>query len=72
MWIKFKNIAEYEDKKALLMEDLKESEGRDQVILYIEETRQMSKLPARQNVEVTPQLLEVLSADFGAENVKVV
>ena len=72
LWIKFKDMATYEDKKALLMEDLKESEGRDQVILYIEETRQMNKLPARQNVEVTPQLLEQLVADFGGENVKVV
>ena len=72
LWIKFKNMEEYEDKKALLMEDLKESEGKDQVILYIEETRQMYKLPARQNVDATYQLLEQLRSDFGDENVKVV
>ena len=65
-------MEEYEDKKALLMEDLKESEGKDQVILYIEETRQMYKLPPRQNVEATPDLLIQLRANFGDENVKLV
>jgi len=71
LWIKFRDMASYEQQKDTLDRLLGESEGRDRVILYIEETRQINRLPANRNVEASPQLLEVLRADFGEENVKV-
>ncbi|MBR1691621.1 MAG: DNA polymerase III subunit alpha [Lachnospiraceae bacterium] len=72
LWIKFKNMAVYEEKKERLSQMLRESEGRDQVILYIDETKQVNRLPANRNVEASQRLLELLRSDFGEENVKVV
>ncbi|MBO6015217.1 MAG: DNA polymerase III subunit alpha, partial [Lachnospiraceae bacterium] len=70
LWIKFADMETYESQKEALDRQLLESEGRDKVILYIEKTRQINRLPANRNVDASQQLLAALRAQFGEENVK--
>ena len=72
LWIKFPDRKRYDEQMAKLKEILSVSDGIDQVILYIEETRQMRKLPSNQNVCADRQLLDQLEDVFGNENVRVV
>ena len=72
LWIKYQTMEDYQTGEKKLSEILKTSEGIDQVILYIESTKQMKKLPANQNVKADKQLLEQLEACFGKDNIKLV
>lgn len=72
LWIKFSGMEEYEQKEKQLMELLHDSEGHDSVILYIESTKAMKRLPPNKNVCANPELLQRLFTLFAPENVKVV
>ena len=50
---------------------LRESDGKDSVIIFVEETKEMKKLPPNMSVLAETELLQELSEKFGAENVKV-
>jgi len=72
LWIKYPNMERYQAGESVLREILKLSEGNDQVIIYIENTKQMKKLPPNQNVKATEELLKRLEQEFGKENIKLV
>ena len=72
LWIKFPNMAAHDAAAKQLAGILAVSEGIDQVVLYIEETRQIRKLPPNQNVRADNTLMEQLEAAFGRENVRIV
>ena len=54
-----------------LMSILRASDGKDTVVLYIEATKERKILPQNMTVLAQNELLEVLCAKFGKENVKV-
>ena len=72
LWIKFKNIDDYTKKEKLLYDTIFESDGKDSITIYIEETRQMKQLPANKNVNANSELMEKLKNIFGEENIKLV
>ncbi len=72
LWIKFPNMADYEKQEETLLDAIFESEGKDNVVIYIEETRQKKVLPPNKNVNANSELTERLGALFGEENVRVV
>lgn len=72
LWVKFKQTADYESGKDKLYELLHDSEGKDQVAIYIEETKMMKSLPSSRNIDANAALLRTLSATFGEENIKLV
>ncbi len=72
LWIKFATKEAYESKKTVLFENLKESEGNDSVVIYVESPRSMNRLGAGWNVSAKGDFLVRLEALFGKENVKVV
>lgn len=72
LWIKYPDMASYEAFNADVMGILAPSEGIDQVIIYIENTKQMKKLPPNQNVKADQLLLQALEEKLGKENVKLV
>ncbi|MDE7266638.1 MAG: DNA polymerase III subunit alpha [Lachnospiraceae bacterium] len=72
VWIKFSNINSYVEKESALFDAIFDSDGKDNVIIYIEETRQKKTLPPNRNVQADSELLDRLRALFGEENVKVV
>ena len=72
LWIKFPSKEEYESRSKELLDLLAGSDGKDSVIIYIEEIKAMKKLPPNWNVNADEQLAKVLSEKFGKENVKIV
>ncbi|MDE6750702.1 MAG: DNA polymerase III subunit alpha, partial [Lachnospiraceae bacterium] len=72
LWIKFPTMEQFEEKETELMASLHDSEGRDSVVIYIENPRAMKKLPPNQNVNADEALIERLEALYGKENVRVV
>ena len=72
LWIKFPSKEEYESRSKELLDLLAGSDGKDSVIIYIEEIKAMKKLPPNWNVNADEQLAKVLAEKFGKENVKIV
>lgn len=72
LWIKFPTREAYESRKDELFDILRESEGKDNVVIYVENPRAKNHLPENWNVSAQTALIERLEAAFGEGNVKVV
>lgn len=72
LWLKFADKDAYLGLEQEIMEDLKLSEGRDQVIIYLEAERAKKVLPANWNVQIDQELLTKLTNKLSEKNVKVV
>ena len=49
-----------------------DSDGRDGVVIYVEDKKVMKTLPPNKNVNADETLLEKLSGRFGKDNIKIV
>ena len=72
LWIQFSDMEEYSRREQELYRALMDSEGEDEVIIYVRKEKKKKILPASRNVHVSDLLLEKLSRDFGEKNVKAV
>lgn len=72
LWVKFPTRTAYEEKKQVLFDILKESEGNDSVVIYVENPKSMNPLKDNWNVNAEEGLIGRLEEQFGRENVKVV
>ena len=72
LWIKFPDKETFEQKEAELMSSLRDSEGGDSVVIYIESPKAMKTLPPNQNVNADNELIERLESLYGKENIRVV
>ena len=72
LWIQFPDMEEYSRREQELYRALMDSEGEDEVIIYVRKEKKKKILPASRNVHVSDLLLEKLSRDFGEKNVKAV
>ncbi|MBD5521293.1 MAG: DNA polymerase III subunit alpha [Lachnospiraceae bacterium] len=72
LWIKFPTKEEFEEKETELLNALHDSEGRDSVVIYVENPKAMKTLPPNQNVNADGALLGKLEALYGKENIRVV
>ena len=61
----------YKAAEAGLMDTLRESEGKDGIVIYIENPKAKKELPPNQNVEADESLVNRLQERFGRENVTV-
>ena len=71
VWIKFPDMEAYKAAEAGLMDTLRESEGKDGIVIYIENPKAKKELPPNQNVEADEDLVKRLQELFGRENVTV-
>lgn len=71
VWIKFPNMEAYKAAETGLMDMLRESEGKDGIVIYIENPKAKKELPPNQNVEADESLVNRLQERFGTENVTV-
>lgn len=69
LWLRFASKEDYVAKDEMLQNILKTSEGADQIIITLMDTKQMKKLPPNCNVRANQELLDALSAFLGEENV---
>ncbi len=72
LWIKFPTKEAYEAAAASLDEALAQSEGIDNVVIYIEDIRAKKQLPDSQNVNADTILVASLAKLFGEENIRIV
>ena len=71
VWVKFPTMEDYRSRARELLSAISDSDGRDSVVIYIENPRSMKQLPPNQSVCADRVLLERLEKLFGEENVKV-
>mgnify|MGYP001129511620 CR=1 FL=1 len=71
VWIKFPDMEAYKAAEAGLMDTLRESEGKDGIVIYIENPKAKKELPPNQNVEADESLVNRLQERVGRENVTV-
>ena len=71
LWIKFATKELYQEKENKMYSLLADSEGKDQVTIYIENPKAMKTLPPNRNVSADSNLIELLAKEFGEENVRV-
>lgn len=71
LWIQFDSMSVYEEKAGKLGEIINRSKGRDEVVIYIKDTKQMKQLPPSKNVHLDEFLKNALVAEFGEDNIKV-
>lgn len=72
LWIKFPTKDEYEKRKEEMFDALRLSEGKDHVIIYVENPKSKYPLPDNWKVDAGEALVGKLSDLYGKENVKVV
>ncbi len=72
LWIQFPNKTAYLEEESQLFDMLKESEGKDAVVIYCREERAVKRLPAGRNIRIEPAILGRLANYYGEACVKVV
>ena len=70
LWIKFPTMEAYQQQEKKLLSAIAASDGRDTVVIYVENPRAMKQLGANQTVHGDEALLKQLEELFGEENVK--
>ena len=72
LWIQFSDIPTYQQNEATLFELLKDSEGKDAVVIYCAKEKGIKRLPMNRNVNADANLISKLVERFGKDCVKVV
>lgn len=72
LWIQFSTKEEYQEAEERLFAAIAESEGEDNVAIYIRNPKAMRKLSANHNVHADTELITALKELFGEQNVRVV
>ena len=72
LWIQFQDQAEYSEKMDAVMAELRNSEGKDRVVMYLKQEKMMKRLSENWGVEAAGTLLVNLYQILGEKNIKVV
>ena len=72
LWLQFATKEDYMAKEQVLMDILYDSDGSDEVVIYVANPKAIKRLGKNQTVQVNEQLLDVLMKFLGEKNVKVV
>lgn len=72
LWLQFTDMESYEKQESRVLEQLRTSDGQDDVIVYIADRKVMKRLGPNWRVAANLKLTQELSSIFGQNNVKVV
>ena len=72
LWIRFKNKDTFFAEEEKLYEILSGSDGKQEVVIYLEEERAVKRLPKNRCVALSADLLEILKKAYGEEQIKIV
>ncbi|MBQ8280659.1 MAG: DNA polymerase III subunit alpha [Roseburia sp.] len=72
LWFQFATKEEYLEKEKVLMDILRDSDGNDEVVIYVANPKAIKRLGKNQTVGVNEELLQTLQNFLGEKNVKVV
>ncbi len=71
VWIRFPNRKEYEDKKDQLNNLIADSDGKDIIVIYIDETKEKKVLPANMSIAADERTVAAFGEAFGSDNIKI-
>ncbi len=72
LWLQFQNQNDYDHQIDNVMAALRNSEGKDRVVVYLKEERKLRRLSENWSIDAKSPLLSVLYGILGEKNVKVV
>ena len=72
LWIKFPDRESYDKEEAALLDLLAESDGRDSVVVYIENPKMVKRFSPNKNVLANQQLIANLNGRYGEANIKLI
>lgn len=72
LWLQFENKEVYLKQEETLFDILKDSDGRDSVVVYIRSPKAVKRLGPSKEVQINQALLGRLYEKYGKDNVKVV
>lgn len=72
LWLQFPDMESFTAQESRVLEELRASDGQDEVVVYIKDRKVMKRLGPRWRVAATLSFAHTLSAVFGQNNVKVV
>ena len=72
LWIRFKNKDSFFVEEEKLYGILSGSDGKQEVVIYLEEERAVKRLPRSKCVALSAELLETLKKAYGEEQIKIV
>ena len=71
IWIQFPDADGYYAREQELLSAIADSDGNDNVVVYLKDTRSFRVLPPNRRVKADGALSEKLGGLFGRENVKI-
>ena len=71
IWIQFSDAADYFAREQELLSAIADSDGNDDVVIYLKDSRSYKLLPPNRRVKADRELEELLGGKFGRENVKI-
>ncbi|MCF0130814.1 MAG: DNA polymerase III subunit alpha, partial [Pseudobutyrivibrio sp.] len=72
LWIQFKDKDTYMESEQRLMSLADTMPGEDSLVIYLTTEKQVRRMPAEYNLMCDDRSIEILSENFGEDNVKVV
>ncbi|MEE1086165.1 MAG: DNA polymerase III subunit alpha [Schaedlerella sp.] len=72
LWLQFSNKAEWFSNEQTVYGYLADSEGDEEVFIYLQSERAVKKLPRNKNIKINSQVLSRLMNHYGEKHVKVV
>lgn len=72
IWIQFTTKEEYFSAEPGLYDTIRDSDGNDEIVVYIKDIKAKKVLPKNYSVNADENLLSILSEKYGSENVRVV
>jgi DNA polymerase-3 subunit alpha len=72
VWVQFADASDYEKRKGELAAAIADSDGNENVVIFLKDTREIKILPANLQVNADENLLKKLTKVFGDNNVKYV
>ena len=72
LWLQFEKKEDFEEKEQQIYAMLRDSDGKDEVVIYISSIKAMKRLPSNHNIRVNDEIVNNLTNFLGKNNVKVV
>ena len=72
LWIQFPDAESYFTREKELLDAIADSDGNDDVVIFLKSTRGIKVLPPNRRVHADEELMQRLQGLFGGENVKTV
>ena len=72
LWLQFHTKEEYDQKEAELFELLHDSDGSDEVVIYVANPKLLKRLGKNRTIRINTELVNKLTKFLGENNVKVV